>query len=83
MEQLLKQVKPCNFSSYENYIQRLITEGIARYNSTCDQINYKLFEINKAIYQDLSKNAITLVGDLYVDGRIPEKCYRLNGLVKT
>ena len=43
MDQLLKRIKPSEFSSYEECIGALLIEGLCSYDMTFDQLNYKRY----------------------------------------
>lgn len=59
MDQLLKRIKPSEFSSYEEFIQALLIEGLSNYDMTFDQLNYKLYALNGTIFDELSTRSIT------------------------
>ena len=58
MDQLLQRIKPSEFSSYEAFMQALLIEGLSNYYMTFDQLNYKLYELNRTIFNDLSQRSI-------------------------
>ena len=59
MDQLLKRIKPSEFSSYEEFIEALLIEGLCNYDMTFDQLNYKLYALSGTIFDELSTRSIT------------------------
>ena len=59
MDQLLKRIKPSEFSSYEEFIEALLIEDLCNYDMTFDQLNYKLYALNGTIFDELSTRSIT------------------------
>ena len=59
MDQLLKRIKPSEFSSYEEFIQAFLIEGLCNYDMTFDQLNYRLYALNGTIFDELSTRSIT------------------------
>ena len=58
MDKLLQRIKPSEFSSYEGFIQALLIEGLSNY-MTFEQLNYKLYALNRTIFEELSTRSIT------------------------
>lgn len=58
MDKLLQRIKPSEFSSYEGFIQALLIEGLSNY-MTFERLNYKLYALNRTIFEELSTCSIT------------------------
>ena len=71
MDQLLQRMKPTEFSSYEEFIQALLIEGLSNSDMTFDQLNYKLYELNRTILR-ICHNASLLITESLVQKVCPK-----------
>ena len=55
LEQLLRKVQPCQFTSYQEFMRALMIETLANTNMTFDQLNYDLLVLNREIFHKLNK----------------------------
>ena len=55
LEQLLRKVQPCQFSSYQAFLRALMIEALANTDMTFDQLNYHLYDLNREVFHQLNK----------------------------
>ena len=55
LENLLRKIQPCKFSSYQEFMRALQIEALSNSDFTFDQLNYDLYALNKEIFQRLNK----------------------------
>ena len=55
LEQLLRKIQPCQFSSYQEFIRALMIETLANTNMTFDQLNYDLFALNREVFHQVNR----------------------------
>lgn len=55
MDKLLAQHPIHKYSSYHHFIRDLSQDGISNQGYTFDNLNYELYRLNSAIYQDYIK----------------------------
>lgn len=63
MDKLLQHIKPSEFSSYEEFIQALLIEGLSNY-MTFEQLNYKLYALNRTVFEELSTCSLLITKSL-------------------
>ena len=55
LENLLRRVQPCQFSSYQEFMLALLIEALGNSDFTFDQLNYDLYALNKELFNQLNK----------------------------
>ena len=55
LEQQLRKIQPCQFSSYQEFIRALMIETLANTNMTFDQLNYDLFALNREVFHQVNR----------------------------
>ena len=59
LEQLLRKIQPCQFASYQEFMRSLMIETLANTEMTFDQLNYDLFALNRELFHQLNREAIS------------------------
>ena len=59
LEQLLRKVQPSQFASYNEFIRALIIETLAHTDMNFDQLNCKLYELNRELFHQVNKETTT------------------------
>ena len=55
LENLLRRVQPCQFSSYKEFMRALMNEALGNTSFTFDQLNYDLYALNKELFNRLNR----------------------------
>ena len=55
LENLLRRVQPCKFSSYKEFMRALMNEALGNTSFTFDQLNYDLYALNKELFNRLNR----------------------------
>lgn len=55
LENVLRRVQPCQFSSYQEFMRALLIEALGKSDFTFDQLNYDLYALNKELFNQLNK----------------------------
>lgn len=58
MDQLLQRIKPSDFSTYAEFMQALLIEALSNTDMTFDEVNYKLYALNRTIFNKLPQRSI-------------------------
>ena len=58
LDNLLRRVQPCQFSSYQEFMRALLIEALGNSDFTFDQLNYDLYTLNKELFNQLNKETI-------------------------
>ena len=61
MDQLLQRIKPSDCSSYAEFMQALLIEALSNTDMTFDEVNYKLYALNRTIFNELSQRSIVFL----------------------
>jgi len=59
MDKLLQQHPLCNYTSYREFIRDLCKDGFSQ-GFTFEQLNYELYDSNKKIYQELTRELLDI-----------------------
>ena len=55
LENVLRRVQPCQFSSYKEFMRALMIEALGNTSFTFDQLNYDLYALNKGLFNQLNR----------------------------